>query len=84
MCGDISHTNQLSAERDNSKVCATCSYCRPSDGGPRSTLGVSGRSNLQLTQPLIEALKDKLGVTQPRLNTLLQKLHHMAVSASRL
>jgi hypothetical protein len=28
-----------------------------------------------------EALKDKLGVTQPRLNTLLKKLHHMAVAS---
>jgi hypothetical protein len=29
----------------------------------------------------IDALKDKLGVTQPRLNVLLKKLHHMAVAS---
>jgi hypothetical protein len=29
----------------------------------------------------IKALKDKLGVTQPRLNTLLKKLHHTAVAS---
>jgi hypothetical protein len=38
-------------------------------------LGVSGA----IYNSTIEALKDKLGVTQPRLNTLLKKLHHMAV-----
>jgi hypothetical protein len=39
-------------------------------------LGVSGA----VYNSTIEALKDKLGVThQPRLNTLLKKLHHMAV-----
>ena len=39
-------------------------------------LGVSGA----IYNSTIEALKDKLGVTQPRLNTLLKKLHHMAVA----
>jgi hypothetical protein len=40
-------------------------------------LGVSGA----IYNSTIEALKDKLGVTQPRLNTLLKKLHHMAVES---
>jgi hypothetical protein len=41
-------------------------------------LGVSGA----IYNSTIEALKDKLvGVTQPRLNTLLKKLHHMAVDS---
>jgi hypothetical protein len=40
-------------------------------------LGVSGA----IYNSTIEALKDKLGVTQPRLNTLLKKLHHMAVAS---
>jgi hypothetical protein len=40
-------------------------------------LGVSGA----IYNSTIEALKDKLGVTQPRLNTLLTKLHHMAVAS---
>jgi hypothetical protein len=29
----------------------------------------------------MHALKDKLEVTQPRLNVLLKKLHHMAVAS---
>jgi hypothetical protein len=40
-------------------------------------LGVSGA----IYNSTIEALKDKLGVIQPRLNTLLKKLHHMAVAS---
>jgi hypothetical protein len=40
-------------------------------------LGVSGA----IYNSTIEALKDKLGVTQPRLNTLLKKPHHMAVAS---
>ena len=40
-------------------------------------LGVSGA----VYNSTIKALKDKLGVTQPRLNTLLKKLHHMAVES---
>jgi hypothetical protein len=40
-------------------------------------LGVSGA----VYNSTIEALKDKLGVTQSRLNTLLKKLHHMAVAS---
>jgi hypothetical protein len=39
------------------------------------TLGVSGA----IYNSFMKALKDKLGVTQPRLNTLINKLHHMAV-----
>jgi hypothetical protein len=35
-------------------------------------LGVSGA----IYNSTMEALKDKLGVTQPQLNTLLKKLHH--------
>jgi AraC-like DNA-binding protein len=41
-------------------------------------LGVSGAIIYNST---IEALKDKLGVSQPRLNTLLKKLLHMAVDS---
>jgi hypothetical protein len=40
-------------------------------------LGASGA----IYNSTIEALKDNLGVTQPRLNTLLKKLHHMAVDS---
>jgi hypothetical protein len=40
-------------------------------------LGVSGA----IYTSTIDALKDKLGVTQPRLNVLLKKLHHMAVAS---
>jgi hypothetical protein len=40
-------------------------------------LGVSGA----IYTSTIAALKDKLGVTQPRLNVLLKKLHHMAVAS---
>jgi hypothetical protein len=41
------------------------------------TLGLSGA----IYNSSIKALKDKLGVTQPRLNTLLTKLLHMAVAS---
>jgi hypothetical protein len=41
------------------------------------TLGVSGA----IYNSFMKALKDKLGVTQPRLNTLINKLHHMAVAS---
>jgi hypothetical protein len=40
-------------------------------------LGVSGA----IYNSTMEALKDKLGVTQPLLHTLLNKLHHMAVAS---
>jgi hypothetical protein len=40
-------------------------------------LGVSGA----ICTSTIDALKDKLGITQPRLNVLLKNLHHMAVAS---
>ena len=41
------------------------------------TLGVSG----VIYNSVIKALKDKLGVTQESLSTLINKLHHMAVAS---
>jgi hypothetical protein len=43
-------------------------------------LGVSGVLSL-VYKSSIAALKDKLGVSEPQLNTLLMLLHHIAVAS---